>query len=463
MLISLLRQVLEMLFPLLSGAYIARVLSPAGVGQAAAARNLVSWFGMLAALGIPAYGVREMAACPEKARSGLFRDLAVLNGLSTLAALALYLWWIPRDDLLGRIFALELVFHLFSMDWLYQGLEDYGYLALRSLAVKSLGFLATVLLVKSREDVAVYSWILCLTTGVAGMCNVLRARRFVKPEWKGCALRRHIRPVLILAVSAIAASLYTKLDITMLNRLGSYDQVGWYVNAHKTVSLVLAVAASVTAVFLPRLSHVYRHHTEQLSRYLSGGLELLLLTVLPCWVGLLLVAEEGMLLLFGPEFLPAVPAVRILSVLIPVKGVGDLLCYQLLVSTGKERYFPAARLAAGLTNAVLNWLWIPRWGHNGAAAASVVSELLGNGLLLIPSRKLCRPKLETGFCRAVTVSTGAMALSVWLIRRWIPMPGLRLLLSAALGAAVYTAAVLLQRKTIMGESICTILHRQEKK
>ena len=450
----------NLLFPLISGAYIARILEPAGVGRVAWARNLVSWFTMLAALGIPAYGIREMARCPEGEKDRLFSELMVLQCLSTLVSLLIYLGyalWLPGPNPLTMVFALELVFHFFSMEWLYQSREDYGYIAIRSLSVKLLSLLAMVVLVRDKTDAVMYGLILCLGTGITGLWNAIHAGSFVRFTLGGLYLRRHIRPVLTLMVSAAAASLYSKLDITMLGLMGTSEQVGYYVNAHKTVSLVLALAASVTAVFLPRLSHVYGRDKQVFARTLSGGLELLLLLAVPGCVGLMLVAEEVTVFLFGAAFAPAGRSIRILALLIPVKGVGDLLCYQALISTGNERYFPAARLAAGLGNVVLNRLMIPAWGHDGAAAASVISELLGNGLLLIPSLRLCRPVPEKGFLRAVAVSTAAMAAAVGEARGW------PLLLRIGLGVAVYLAAAALQRKQIFGGRICTILRQKEMK
>lgn len=459
---SLLQRLLEMLFPLIAGMYIARVLEPAGVGQAAAARNLVSWFTMLAALGIPAYGVREMVCCPETEKDRLFSELMLLNFGATLGALILYLLLFGRRELAG-IFALELLFHFFSVEWLHQSREDYGYIALRSLVTRALALLVMVLAVRTPADVPVYCLVLCLTNGIGALWDLVRAGRHVRFHFRKLQPLRHLKPVLTLAVSSLAASLYSRLDITMLGWLADPAQVGFYVNAHKTVSLALAVTASVTAVFLPRLSRAYRRQQSEFSMHLSAGLELQLLLSAPGCVGLMLVAEEMTEVLFGPAFAPAAETVRILALLIPIKGIGDLLCYQALVSAGKERYFPCARLAAGVGNLMLNTLLIPVWGHNGAAAASVFCELLGNGLLLIPCLGLCRPAPGKGILRVAAVSTGVMAAVVWLLRLRTAQPGPRLLLSVSMGMLSYGIMLWLQRKTISGGKLCTILRQKETK
>ena len=49
------------LFPLITSAYIARILLPSGVGRVAIVQNIVTYFTYIAALGMPMYGTREMA------------------------------------------------------------------------------------------------------------------------------------------------------------------------------------------------------------------------------------------------------------------------------------------------------------------------------------------------------------------------------------------------------------------
>ena len=53
--------VLNMIFPLLTGIYVAKVLLPSDVGKVASAQNIVTYFVIFAFLGIPTYGLREVA------------------------------------------------------------------------------------------------------------------------------------------------------------------------------------------------------------------------------------------------------------------------------------------------------------------------------------------------------------------------------------------------------------------
>ncbi|RJU27945.1 hypothetical protein DW995_09455 [Bacteroides sp. AM51-7] len=66
---NILYKSLNALFPLVTMAYVSRVLLPVGVGKVASAQNIVSYFVIIASLGLPTYGVKKIAECLMKGRS----------------------------------------------------------------------------------------------------------------------------------------------------------------------------------------------------------------------------------------------------------------------------------------------------------------------------------------------------------------------------------------------------------
>ena len=55
-----------------------------------------------------------------------------------------------------------LFFNIFNSDWFYQGIEEYSYIAVRSVVIKILSFVAMLLFVKSVNDYVIYALILCI-------------------------------------------------------------------------------------------------------------------------------------------------------------------------------------------------------------------------------------------------------------------------------------------------------------
>ena len=123
----LIYNVLNILFPFITGIYVARVLLPDSVGQVAYAQNIVQYFVILSYLGIPTYGLREVAKVKDDqfGRSKLFSELFIINAVSTTFFLTIYLiliFAVPtfQSQLpLYLIVGLLIAFNLLNISWLY--------------------------------------------------------------------------------------------------------------------------------------------------------------------------------------------------------------------------------------------------------------------------------------------------------------------------------------------------------
>jgi len=93
-------------------------------------------------------------------------------------------------------------------------------------------------------------------------------------------------------------------------------------------------------------------------------------------VGMFLLSDTIIPLLFGASFENAIPTFRIATFLILVLGYSNLFGTQVLVSFDAENKMLISTLCGAITNFVLNLLLIPRYYQNGAIVASVISEIL---------------------------------------------------------------------------------------
>jgi O-antigen/teichoic acid export membrane protein len=448
---------LNVVFPLISTAYISRVLEPEGIGRVAAAQNIVSYFLMFATLGIPQYGTREIAKRQDTAdaTNRLFSELMVVNIISTALCTTMYYLFVGiafQDKMpLYLVCGLSLILNFINVDWFFQGKEEYVYITLRSALVKVLSILALFVFVKVREDVIAYALILCLGTGCNSIFNIFHIRKKVRVSFRNLNLRRHVKPILLLMLSSVAASLYNKVDVTILSAVATEASVGYYTSAHKVVTLVLTLVTAISAVFLPRLSYTYQSDRQKFNEYLSTGLKIVLLLAVPGCMGLVLVAEDLTAILFGELFLPTANIIRILSVFTVIKGAGDLLCYQVVISTGHEDKLVRSRVAAGVVNVLLNAILIPRYAHNGAAAVAVISELIVNGIMLRYALTIVKPKIGRRFYGSLILSTLAMGAAVLPVRYLTDSALLNLMVSVVAGVVVFVLMIRLTKNEILEE------------
>lgn len=451
---NILYRLMNVLFPLLSVGYVSRVISPEGVGSVAYAQNIVSYFVMFASMGIPDYGIREASKLrnDERAISRLCTELLIINGIATVLMLFCYWsvvrWCFTTDILLYVAVGLELLFCFINIDWFYQGIEEYGYITLRSTIVKILCLISLFIFVKTDSDYILYAIIHCAGIGCNQCFNMIRLRKYVRLTTTGLALKRHLSPIAWMMLSTVFASLYNKVDITMLGAMASLESVAYYTNAHKIVSIIMSLVIAVTAIFLPRLSYVYAKDPSLFSEYVAQGLKIVMSIAIPACVGIILVADNLVTVMFGPAFQPSSSVLQILSVFTIVKGLGDMLCYQAIISSGNERILVKSRIAGGCANVLLNALLIPWFGYNGAAIASVASELVVNGILLPQALRITKVRIPGRFLSSVLLSTGIMALCVHLTRIFWKTGTAALVVSVLTGIVGYGIMMLVTRNEL---------------
>lgn len=248
-----------------------------------------------------------------------------------------------------------------------------------------------------------------------------------------------------LVVGRLAWYAYTNADTAVVGKvlgkaaLGAYG-FGWSI-ASIPVDRVSALVAGVT----PAIFSAVQNDPPALRRYLKSLTEGLALVAFPASAGLFLVADDFVRFALGPAWEAAIVPLRILALYAGVRSLATLLP-QVVVATGGSRLHMRYSLLAAVL-LPLAFLAGSRWGTAGVALAWVV----GYPLVIVPT--YLRASLRALEMRAgeylgalwpAFSSTLVMAAAVWAARLAFPAawgPGPRFLASAALGAAVYAAAV----------------------
>ena len=448
-------RILNVLFPLITATYVSRILEPAGIGKVAYAQNIVSYFVMFAVLGIPRYGTREIAKSRnnQMAVNRLFTEILIINTISTaVCAVGYYsavLFGLVGSSIIYLICGLEILFNFISIDWLFEGEEEYAFITTRSILVKLLSLAALFTFVNDEQDYPIYALITCLGLGCNYLFNVFHARKRVNLIFCDLNLRRHLKPIMILALSVVASSLYSRVNVTMLGWLCTEENVGYYTNAHKVVNMILTLVTAVSGVFMPRLSYYYQNDSKKYRQLITAGVKIILFLAIPCCAGLAMVAEDAVTLLFGESFRKSVAAVQVMAVLIVVIGVGDMLCYQAIISSGNEKLLIRSRVYAGIANVILSLLLIPRLQHVGAAIAALVSEVIVNGVLLKDALRIVKPNVGLPYVAKVLLGTLVMAMVVLVIQHCIANVLLSLIISACGGVLVYFVFEKIRRNDIV--------------
>lgn len=148
------------IFPLITVPYVSRVIGPDGMGAISWAQTFVSYFSLVAVLGINTYGIREVAKVrnDREKLSVVTQELITILIISTTIAYAAFLvtiFTLPKareDKPLMLIFSISIWMTSCGINWFYQGIEQYGYITTRNILVKLIGLILIFIFVHQSSD-----------------------------------------------------------------------------------------------------------------------------------------------------------------------------------------------------------------------------------------------------------------------------------------------------------------------
>ena len=458
----------SLLFPLITFPYVSRVLLPEGVGKVTFALSVVSYFSMFTQLGIPTYGVRACAKVRDD-RLELSRTVQELLVINIGCCILVYLVYasavilVPRfqeEKTLYAVLGLSIGFNAIGAEWLYNAMEKYRYIAIRSVLFQVVALVLMFLLIRAQEDYVFYGALLILATSASYVLNFLNLRKYInfRPVG-GYRVTRHLRPILIFFALSVATTIYTNLDNVMLGFMKDDASVGLYSTAVKVKSLLVALVTSASAVLLPRASYyVDKGKIEEFYRILKQMMHLILEISLPMALYFMIFAREGVIFLAGSAFAGAVLPMRVIMPTLVLIGMTNVIGIQMLVPLGREKAVLRSVVAGAVVDVVLNIILIPQFSALGAAIGTLVAEMTVLMVQLQAIRSIpVRIFSETTTWKLVVAMALATAASIWSL---FVIDGvlISLLVSAVCFFGTYGGSLVLLKEPLLIRMLSGIRH-----
>ncbi len=466
------------IFPLISFPYVSRVLGPAGTGNVSFAISFVTYFDMFAQLGIPAYGVRACAKVRDDKKE-LNRTVTELLTINLATSLIVYIilysliFAVPslrKDKLIYIICSLMIILNTIGMNWLFQALEKYTYITVRSMLFKLISIVGMLLLINSTDDYIIYA-ALCVFSGWASnVLNLIYARRLVSLETDHSRLdyTRHFKAVGVFFAMTCATTVYLNLDNVMLGIISDKTEVGYYSAAVRIKTLLVSFITSLGGVLLPRLSYyIENKNTFEFKRLSGKALHFVILAALPLVIYFILFASPVILLLAGTQYEGSILPMQIIMPTLLLIGITNMLGIQILVPLDLEKYVLYSEIGGAIIDLILNAVFIPLYGAAGAALGTLAAEAV---VLVIQYRKLKQigylpsSGIRMPLLVFVAFLSGAVSLLAWIpgfMNRFPLEIGcfLTILISGILYFGTYFACLFFEKDSIVLEIISQLINR----
>lgn len=400
--------VTQVLFPLIVFSYVARVIEPVGIGKVAFVESICRYAILIAALGIPIYGVREVAKLKEDnfKLSKLCSELISIHLISSLFISLVYLILVlttPRlsDHLNFYLIGLLMIFsNIFSIEWYFQGIEDFKFITIRTLLVRIITTVLVFFMVTKPEHSFSFFLLTVFTNVTISAINLWHANKkiAIKLTFNYKNLKQHLTPLLLIFSTTISISIYVLLDTIMLGFLSDEKSVGFYSMALKISKIPLLFVSALGVVLIPQLSFSFNNNDmARFNMLITKSINFVITFAFPIIFYMLGVSDTLILIFAGEPFLGASLSLKILSSLVLLIGLSNIFGMQILTPMGKDKYLTYSVLFGTVFSISLNYFIIPLFQEIGAVITNVITEIIVTGMTFYFASKFIKIKLNYTF------------------------------------------------------------------
>lgn len=361
---------------------VARALKVEAYGLFTLAQSVALYLWVVAGLGTPVYGVREVSR--DRGRAGaLLGELFSLRVVAAGVAAGLGVAVASQMESGTRAAALAvgcgyLLALAPSPAWVLRGLERFRLLAIGHVVTAVTWLVAALVLVEGSHHAvrAIGLWVGAQALGAALLLALLARSTGlrVRPRVDPRAWANHLRHSSFYMVSAATRLGAQLVPLAFVDAWGTPEMLGIYAAAYRIVVLLAYGGGLVAQAGFPILSSLAGGARYHEFRQAVGRMERLVL-VLGVLVagGLGLLAVPAVRMLFGAEFTAAAEVLSWMAWYLPLFLLRSIYGPALQALGGHRRHAACSALGL-LASLVVTPLLLGPWGARGAAVAWVLSE-----------------------------------------------------------------------------------------
>lgn len=393
--------------------YAARILGAGEYGIFSYALTIAAFLTIFSDIGVSAVITRETSRKPELREQYISTAISLKLILIFLNCLLL-LFVVPLVmNLEGVAQLLPLVLLIFAFDSMRElgfginrGLEQMQREAvvkiIMNTAIAGLGFWALAVAPTAHALAVSYA----LGSGLGLIGTVIMLRQHLRASIFSVSaknLGQMFFAAWPVGMLGLLGAIMINTDMFMLGWWVNSEQLGYYAAAQKIILLLYVAPTLFASAVFPALSRFAHDKSEAFLLFFEKSLRGILLVALPVAVCGIIVAPQLISLLFGAEYAPAALTLRLLLSTVILVFPSSLFSNALFAHDKQKSFLKLLALGA-VSNALLNWLLIPRFGIEGAAWATIGSQLLSTFFVWVLMQRTVKFNWTQGFMRVLVAT-----------------------------------------------------------
>ena len=193
-----------------------------------------------------------------------------------------------------------------------------------------------------------------------------------------------VKPILTtawpFAALGIMGAIMLNTDIIMLGWLRSPEEVGYYSAAQKIIYLLYILPSLLASGIFPSLVRLVKSDSEKARQLLEKTVAVVFLAAVPIAALGMIFGDSIIALLYGSAYQQAVIAFKLLMTTILIVYPSTIIGNAIFAYDSQKSFIPVVGFAIG-GNIFFNFLFIPPFGIEGAALATILTQLITNTLM----------------------------------------------------------------------------------
>ena len=452
-LLNAIKTIFSIIFPLITFPYISRVLGVENIGIYNFSSSIVSYFTLLAGLGISTYAIREGARYRNDRNkiSDFCSEVFSINFISTLVSYVILLFCLiflnKLHDYIIVILSISISFTTLGCEWIFNIFEEFGLITIRIIICQFISVVLMFIFVKDRDSLIQYSFITLISTSGANFINIFARKKYCDIRFCfNSKMKKHLIPILILFANSIAMTIYINSDVTILGLISGSYHVGLYSVSTKVYTMLKSLLGALIVVSIPRLSsYIGTGNEREYSETASTILNSLITLAVPVMVGTFALSDKIVFLLSGKDFSPATTSLQILSIALLFSIFSWFYTSCVLIVNKEDKSVLKATTFAALANIILNVLLIPYFNQNAAAFTTALAELISAVVCYLYGRKYFQSNLQKNDIISTLLGSFLIIVICCLVKIYISSPYVSTFVSFMLSVIGYGIVLVLFR------------------
>lgn len=395
----------NLIIPLIIGPYVVRVIGKQLMGRITYTESINMYFSICAGLGIYQYGIREISRIRDDKEklSQLFTSLFILGFIANLIVTPAYLIYInmffkgePAFPVM-LIYAFNTTLSIFYVEWMNEALEDYDFITIKTIIVRSIFIISTLLFIKNQQDFYKYVILNSVTLFLNYFISFVHIKRKVKFDFSNLRFSKHLSSLIFIVILSNANTLYTILDKVILGSYVGENAVSYYNYPYLVNAIINNLLLSIVLVTVPRLSNLLGNNDEkEYENLLNKICKTYLAILFPAAIGIFILSKEILILYGGgTQLVDATLVLKIFSLFMITSGFESIFTNQVMYVKRKEKVLVIFIVACGLINVGLKQILI----HTGnlSPESAIATTTLANFLLITTEYLYINYKLKIKF------------------------------------------------------------------